>query len=238
MIHKSSKDPVLVKKISLKGWKLSEELKAEIKSRLDAKEDEEKIVAELEKVFTPPKKANLKLVEAESENSATEESSETVASKENKNEEDEDAHETIKVLQNVPQLSAEQLFSGRTFLSEITMENIHFFCTETFLEGQSIVLQFLIPKPFIMNMEVISSRAYALNSRIISEGKLPYRVIAKFTYIKPGERALLRDFLSSIEAKSHDQSKSHIKPKAPNELNADNSNASIADLAGIADLDL
>ncbi len=224
MIHKSSKDPVLVKKISLKGWKLSEELKAEIEHRLNSNENEESIIADLEKVFTPQVKPTLSLVPSSTEPEA------------NKPSTSEDQNETIKVVQLLPKLPEQHIFSGRTFLSEITMENIHFFSSETFLEGQSIVLQFQIPKSFIMNVEVMSSRPYALSSRIISEGKLPYRVIAKFTFLKPGERALLRDFLLSIEPKGLDMVKSSSAAKAPD--NVAPSDSGLGDLAGIADLDL
>jgi hypothetical protein len=228
MIHKSSKDPVLVKKISLKGWRLSEELKAEIKSRLDAQESEESIISDLEKIFTPSKRPTLTLVAGDGEDkavsgSATETSSESA--------------ETLQVVQYTPALEEHHLFFGRTFLSEITMENIHFFCSESFLEGQSIVLQFQIPKPFIVNVEVISARPYALNSRIISEGKLPYRVIAKFTFLKTGERALLRDFLTAVEPRPQEAQKNSNSAKAPDNVPMNN-DSSLADLAGIADLDL
>ena len=229
MIHKSSKDPVLVKKIALKGWKLSEELKAEIKMRLDSNESEETIVAELEKVFTPSKKPNLTLVSG-----AKEDNKEASASAE---ESEKESGELIKVVQYTPSLEDHHIFFGRTFLSEITMENIHFFCSETFLEGQSIVLQFQIPKPFIVNVEVISARPYALSSRIISEAKLPYRVIAKFTFLKAGERSLLRDFLSAVEPKPQDGQKNQASAKAPDNVPVDNDNA-LAGLAGLADLDL
>jgi hypothetical protein len=228
MIHKSSKDPVLVKKISLKGWRLSEELKAEIKSRLDAQESEESIISDLEKIFTPSKRPTLTLVAGDGEDKAISGSTTETSS---------ESSETLQVVQYTPALEEQHLFFGRTFLSEITMENIHFFCSETFLAGQSIVLQFQIPKPFIVNVEVVSARPYALNSRIISEGKLPYRVIAKFTFLKTGERDLLRDFLTAVEPRPQEAQKNSNAAKAPDNVQMNN-DSSLADLAGIADLDL
>jgi len=45
---------------------------------------------------------------------------------------------------------------------------------------------------------VLDNKEYDLKSKLISEKKLPYRLHLKWTFLKSGERTLLRDFLQSI----------------------------------------
>src|SRR5690606_19530112 len=68
-----------------------------------------------------------------------------------------------------------------------------------FTVGQSIVVEFMIPKRFSVNVDVAYCRAFNLKSRIISNQNFRYRVAAKFTFLKEGERTLLRQFIQSIE---------------------------------------
>ncbi len=111
----------------------------------------------------------------------------------------EQAPEPILIRQKRPLLEASQLCHGRTLLGEIYMDKMMFFAGKRFCEGQSIVIEFLIPKRFIVNADVLYCRHYSMKSRIISGQKLPYRVNVQFTFLKPGERTLLREFLESIE---------------------------------------
>ncbi len=93
----------------------------------------------------------------------------------------------------------DKVLKARTILSEIYMDKIFLFCTEKFIIGQSIVIKFDIPQPFLMNAEVTYCREFNRKSRIISEDKMPYRIAADFTFVKPEERESLRSFLKSIE---------------------------------------
>lgn len=88
---------------------------------------------------------------------------------------------------------------GFTFLSDVNMDNILSFTKDKFLQGQSVVVEFLIPQPFMMTANVAYCHHYALRSRIISTTKPDYRLQCRFTYSIPGERDTLRNFLKSIE---------------------------------------
>lgn len=98
--------------------------------------------------------------------------------------------------QHIPE---DQLIKGMTILSEVGIDKIHFFSQVPFLEGQSIVLEFQIPQRFVVNANIHYCRPFNISSRIISENRLPYRVVANFTFLKEGERTLLRNFVESIE---------------------------------------
>ncbi len=88
---------------------------------------------------------------------------------------------------------------GFCFLSDIYMESILSFTQGKFLQGQSVVVEFLIPQTFMMTADVTYCHFYALRSRIISSTKPDYRVQCKFNFSIPGERGNLRNFLKSIE---------------------------------------
>lgn len=118
----------------------------------------------------------------------------------------------MKVIQrkseNIP---AEKIHRGITMLSEVSMDNLYFFSSEKFLEGQSIVIEFQIPKRFVVNAQVMYCRPFNIRSRIISPNKVSQRVVAKFTFLKDGERTLLRQFIESIEPEV--QAAPVVKPK-------------------------
>lgn len=105
----------------------------------------------------------------------------------------------VIVKQRLPEIPDDKMASGRAILSEIYMDQMYFFSSHEYLVGQSIVLEFLVPKKFIMNADVVFCRTYNMKSRIISKNRLPYRVGIKFTYLKDGERTVLRNFVQSIE---------------------------------------
>jgi hypothetical protein len=79
------------------------------------------------------------------------------------------------------------------------MEKMLFFSNKAFTEGQSIVIQFCIPKSFIVNADVIYCRPFNIKSRIISQNNYTHRMLIRFNFLKEGERALLRQFIQSIE---------------------------------------
>lgn len=96
---------------------------------------------------------------------------------------------------------------GFSFLSDVNMESILSFTKESFLHGQSVVIEFLIPQPFIVSAEVNYCSHYALRSRIISSTKPDYRVQCRFTFAMPRERENLRNFLKSIEPNIQEKKK-------------------------------
>lgn len=105
---------------------------------------------------------------------------------------------------------------GFTLLSDINMDSILSFTKDKFLQGQSVVVDFLIPQSFMMTATVSYCHYYALRSRIISSTKPDYRLQCKFAYAIPRERETLRNFLVSIEPTLP----SNLK-KAKNELEKD-----------------
>lgn len=106
----------------------------------------------------------------------------------------------LKVIQRSSEnISANKITRGVTILSEVSMDSLYFFGGEKFLEGQSIVIEFQVPKRFVVNADVVYCRPFNIRSRIISEKKVSYRIVARFSFLKDGERTLLRQFIKSIE---------------------------------------
>ena len=118
------------------------------------------------------------------------------------------------------QIDQDNIFKARTILSEIYMDKMFFFSSEKFIVGQSVVIKFNIPKPFIMNAEVTYCREFNMKSRIISEKKMPYRAAVEFTFVKNGERENLRKFLKSVEPDLEAAKKA--KESAPPQASEDN----------------
>ncbi len=96
-------------------------------------------------------------------------------------------------------IKPEGISRGVSILSELTMDGLYFFSAQSFMEGQSIVIEFQVPKKFVLNAQVSFCRAFNISSRIISNKKVDYRTVARFTFLKEGERTLLREFIKSIE---------------------------------------
>lgn len=105
----------------------------------------------------------------------------------------------LVIKQRTPMIPDNKVSHGRAILAEIYMDQMYFFSDTEFLVGQSIVLEFLVPKKFIMNATVAFCRTYNMKSRIISKNRLPFRVGINFSYLKDGERTVLRNFVKSIE---------------------------------------
>lgn len=103
------------------------------------------------------------------------------------------------VKQRIPSIDESKVSVGKAILAEIYMEQMFFFSSKPFLVGQSIVLDFLVPRRFVMNADVTFCRTYNMKSRIISQNRLTYRVGVKFTFLKEGERTILREFTKSIQ---------------------------------------
>lgn len=94
---------------------------------------------------------------------------------------------------------SDKISYGFILLSDINMETMLSFTKEKFLQGQTVTVEFLIPKTFIMTANITYCHNYSMRSRIISNSKPDYRVQSRFTFDLPGERETLRTFLKSIE---------------------------------------
>ncbi len=214
MIHNSSNDPVLIKKISLKIWSLRDEIESRLKSELEKNPEAEINVDAIRNEYVKKSptdnvlslKSGTDLDNSEDEmaramrgEEPTDEPTAEASTAENNVVELNANANVIEVSLTPPELDEEKISKGKTVLSEINMDKMFFFCNRPFTEGQSIVIQFCIPKMFIVNADILYCRPFNLKSRIISQNNFSYRVLAKFTFLKEGERALLRQFLQSIE---------------------------------------
>jgi hypothetical protein len=103
---------------------------------------------------------------------------------------------------------------GFILLSDINMEEMLSFTKDKFLQGQSVVVEFLIPQNFMVTADVTYCHHYAMRSRIISSTKPDYRIQCKFSFSMKRERENLRNFLKSIEPTLP---ASRIKPKVESE---------------------
>jgi len=88
---------------------------------------------------------------------------------------------------------------GFALLADLNMDWMLTFSKDKYIQGQSVVVEFLIPRPFMMSAEVISCHHYGMRSRIISESRPDFRLQCQFTYKFAGERSRLREFLQSVE---------------------------------------
>lgn len=227
MIHNSSNDPVLIKKISLKIWSLRDEIESRIHDKLEEGTTSENVdLIQIRELYTSQKKTlpnNVLSLKANSELDTDEdEMARAMAGVEEETEkpaeepapsESTEAPEQIEAItnlisidqnlisisQNVPNISADKISQGKTVLSEIGMDKMFFFCNKSFTEGQSIVIQFCIPNSFIVNADILYCRPFNLKSRIISQNNFTHRALIRFNFLKEGERALLRQFILSIE---------------------------------------
>lgn len=170
MIHHSSKDRVLIKKIEIKIWSMREEIEA-------------RIAEEANKISSEGGEIDFNKIRQDYLPKIKEENAENVISL--------NFSETI--------MDENKMALGKTVLSEISMEKMFFFSNRLFTEGQAIYIKFCIPKSFIINAEVQYCRPFNLKSRIIAQNKYQFRTMIKFTFAREGERAILRNFLQSIE---------------------------------------
>lgn len=225
MIHNSSSDPVLIKKISLKIWSLRDEIESRIQDKLEANpETTEADLNQIKEFYTPQAplsnnvltlKSNTELDTGEDEMAramaeAEKEEAEAVeveaASPEVVPIETVSSDNIVSIDKNIitlnleaAKIADEKIAKGKTVLSEISMEKMFFFCNKPFTEGQSIVIQFCIPNSFIVNADILYCRPFNLKSRIISQNNYTHRALIRFNFLKEGQRALLRQFLQSIE---------------------------------------
>ncbi len=222
MIHNGSTDPVLIKKISLKIWSLRDEIEARIQEKLSSNSNvSEEEIAKIREQYTKSSQnsAANNVIELKSANdlgSGEDEMAAAMAAADSAEETEAPTEENSNVVSisptvdntdpniisislDAPNIPEEKISKGKTVLSEISMEKMFFFCNRSFTEGQSIVIQFCIPKSFIVNADILYCRPFNLKSRIISQNNYTHRALIRFNFLKEGERALLRQFLQSIE---------------------------------------
>jgi hypothetical protein len=107
---------------------------------------------------------------------------------------------------------------GVTMLSDVNLMDICLFSQVPFLPGQTIIVEFMITEKFSCTAEVITCHNFNLHSRVISSTRPPFRVHARFVYLREGERTLLRGFTQSIQPEIP---KDAPKPKAVNKEDDD-----------------
>lgn len=244
MIHHSSTDPVLIKKISLKVWTLRDEVESRVREKIESLPEgsEDVDLSDLRSAYTPKApgapvdnvlelktgteldNSEDEMMKAMQEASGEESPATDEAATPEKTEEasvtplfaNQADSNVVELSTEMPPLAEDKIFKGKTVLAEIGMDRIYFFSNKKFTEGQSIVIKFEIPKTFIMNADVLYCRPFNLKSRVISENNYQFRVMAKFSFLKEGERALLRQFLKSVEPEVQVQA-------APQEVKAEKS---------------
>lgn len=209
MIHNSSTDDVLIKKISLIVWSLRDEIESRIQQRIargelnpEDKVEFEKQIQEMRSQYSKSQTKN------EKTNSSDQVSpNEATAPHELSDKELDSLAMADDVSMNLNSdtdlnfIPEDKVAFGKTILSEISMDKILFFCNHSFIEGQSVVIKFNIPQAFVVNADIKYCRPFNFKSRIISKNNYNFRVLADFTFLKPGERALLRQFIQSIDAR-------------------------------------
>lgn len=204
MIHNSSTDDVLIKKISLIVWSLRDEIESKIQQRIARGEINPEDKVEFEKQIQ-----EMRLQYSKTNSSAQVSTTEPTAPSELSDQEmeslamsDDDAL-NLNADSDINFIPEEKVALGKTILSEISMDRILFFCNHSFIEGQSIVIKFNIPQAFVVNADIKYCRPFNFKSRIISKNSYNFRVLADFTFLKPGERTLLRQFIQSIDAREN-----------------------------------
>ncbi len=229
MIYNKSGHPIEVKKISIRLWSLRDEIEAALGRRMKECEaagvplfieDIKKFYNLLQEEETPSNVLSLKKatdaaqgMDSLMESIGDEVKADEVKAAENKLGEAEEiiAEQTLQgletkkpnpILERPYQRQAPDLDKvsyGFILLSDINMEHMMSFTKDKFLQGQSVVVEFLIPQNFMMSADVTYCHNYAMRSRIISSTKPDFRLQCKFLFSMKGERDALRNFLKSIE---------------------------------------
>lgn len=110
--------------------------------------------------------------------------------------------------------SEAKVVNGFVLLSDINMDHIVIFSQGTFIHGQNVVIEFVVPKAFTQMVEVVSSIDISRKSKIISATKPGFRVRSTFLFKFDGERGELRSFLQSIEPEIPEPPKKLKRPES------------------------
>lgn len=203
-ILKGQDNPINLKKVSMRVWSLKEHLIAILNARLEnAGGDIEKIkdITDLKEEFN-----------FGDQWPETKEKGEEL--KEEKNEEG----EKITLYRRKLDIPEENMAHGMAILYEINFNKIHFFCDENFFIGSSIVFSLDVPKAFEIAAVVLDCRPFDLESKIISEIKYSYRIVAEFKFLKKGQLSMLREFLTAINPEKPQAEEVEIPTEASKEL--------------------
>jgi len=108
----------------------------------------------------------------------------------------------------------DKITTGFLFLTDIQMDQVMLFSQGGFLQGQNVVVELLVPKPFNVLAEVLVSMNIGRNSKVLSPTKPEYRIHAKFNHKFPNDAENLRKFLKSVEPDIPTSPKKLKKPDA------------------------
>lgn len=169
-ILNKSTHPVHVKKVSLKTWKLRDEIEHLIANRVNDSEES-------------PNIEDIKEYFSYDAGDAEEEPQVII-----------DDPNSFK--REVP---TDKAAGGQMILSDINMENVLIFSEVSYTPGMNIGITFDIPRSFILTARVDNCINLARKSRIISNNKFHYRLNCAFEYKYESQRENLRKFLKSVE---------------------------------------
>ena len=227
MIFGNTHHPVEIKKISLRIWKLRDEIEqslADAHQETDPEKRQEKIKL-IEKTYTNLNGSIAEVIALNEESNTNSKKDVTAPEDEEMSSTDDDPQidseallgdETpedkpedkpeptensnlIPFTTQSPELPADKISEGVCLLVDIDMQDILFFSKDYFIEGQSVVIEFMVPSKFNVIAEITRSVNYNLKSRIISESRPSYRLAARLKLVRPGDRTLMRKFLASIQ---------------------------------------
>ena len=181
MIYSNLNHPVEVRKIRLKIWKLRDELHCTVKQRLaQAKNNSSEVnLSDLKQTYQSPPAAR-GTEQTSRENTTSSEAKSSIARR-------------LR-----PPLPQNQLANGTLALLDLNMDTLACFCEQSFLIGQTVVVEFMVPNYFFVTGEVLEWCNYNMHTQIISNTRMAFRLHIKWVYHLPGERARLRRFLSSV----------------------------------------
>lgn len=215
MILGKSNHPVEIKQIPLKSWPLRAEIEVALKTCLkeDGTLDEakaENLRALFDKISYPDQAPvvdiqNKKTDETSKDNTEDESNSTEPSDEEAKDEvetktsEQSEQNETNNKWGQRYRPEEDQIFSGKSLLSDIHMDSIVFFSEKEYTPGQTITLEIINAKPFCLHVKINNVINFARNSKVITPTKMTYRILGTFLFPFEEQRQNLRTFLQKIE---------------------------------------
>ena len=204
LLNKSN-HPVEVKKVKVRIWTLRSEIEAAVAKKMETSKEQAVNIDDIKEFYQThiPTHIEEEIVseESSSDNSEIAQKTEEALSEE-KNESGEnqksDGESEDKPFERIIP-NEDLIYHGEVLLSDVHMERIMLFTNQKFIQGQNIIIQFLITSPFIISGEVKKVIHYARNSKIIKETRLDHRIQFDCSLLFPHERSNLREFLMSIE---------------------------------------
>lgn len=225
MILGKSNHPVYLKKIGVKVWSLRDEVEATIEAidfEVNTPEYESaikdiasfyqltnkthKLSAKSTQQESLEQKPKLEIVEENSTEEVDEDMSAMMDALESENNDTEQTPEGPSAqtadevqIKSIDRSVPESINPGTIMLSDINMEHVLVFSREGYTIGQTVVIEFDIPKSFKMTATIVNCQPIGQQTRIISDNRPRFRSMLRFTHLLPGERTQLRQFLKSIE---------------------------------------